>query len=493
MHEYENKLLAFLKDNGASSIEEMEAKLGIGNDAILWAIENLSKQGAIAVKRDAESGVWLTDEGKEDLEEFPEERLVKKLERSGNKWSVSEINDSIGLSWCKKNRWINIEGNMAVLTGEGLAVAKGSRQYAARMLLGRLNRAKAGEVTQIVSQNKDLVGTLSKRGLIGFRERSVVKSVSITKTGSDMLSSSPHDSGIGALTKEIIKSGEWKNKQFKRYDVNAPFEEVLPGRTHLLREFINFVRMVWLEMGFVEVSGPIIDSAFWNFDALFSPQDHPTREMQDTFFLSNPKQLTIDDLGVLERVRRMHTNAWKEEWSKELAQSAVLRTHTTSVSAHYMNKLAGAVNANYPLRFFSIGPVFRNENLDYKHLAEMRMCDGIIIGDDLTLSNLVYTLKSFYSRIGLDVKFRPSYFPFTEPSLEVFYYDKEHGDSIELAGSGMIRKEITKAMGINKKVLAWGLGLDRLLLSSKVCGLDSITVLYKNNVGWLRSRPNIKV
>jgi phenylalanyl-tRNA synthetase alpha chain len=247
-------------------------------------------------------------------------------------------------------------------------------------------------------------------------------------------------------------------------------------------------------MGFIEVAGPIVESAFWNFDALFSPQDHPTREMQDTFFLSNPKQLTIEDLELMARVKKMHTTAWKEKWSEEIASGAVLRTHTTSVSARYMHKLASTMNANYPLKLFSVGSVFRNESVDYKHLAELHQYDGIIVGDNLTLANLIDTLKKFYAKLGLtNVKIQPAYFPFTEPGLGAYYYDEEHGDTIELTGGGIIRKEITKAMGMNKTVLAWGGGVDRLLLNKEIFGMDSLLAAYKNNIGWLRSRGNLKV
>ncbi len=361
-------------------------------------------------------------------------------------------------------------------------------------MLNTLNKATRNEVKNIISINKELVDALLKRSLLEIRERSVVKSIAITKSGIELLSSSPKEEGISALTREIIKNKDWEKAKFKPYNMNAVVEQIYPARLHPFREFLNFMRQKWLEMGFIEVHGPIVESAFWNFDALFSPQDHQTREMQDTFFLSNPKQLTIDDIEVMNRVKKMHLTGWKEKWSEEIAKSAVLRTHTTSVSARYMNKLSKAVDASYPLKLFSTGSVFRNENIDYKHLAELHQYDGIIVGDNLTLANLIDTLKKFYTKLGLEnVKFRPSYFPFTEPSLEAFYYDEEHGDSIELAGGGIIRKEITKAMGINKTVLAWGGGVDRLMISNKIFGLDSITTLFKNNIGWLRSRGNLKV
>ncbi|MEM3883873.1 MAG: phenylalanine--tRNA ligase subunit alpha, partial [Methanothrix sp.] len=93
--------------------------------------------------------------------------------------------------------------------------------------------------------------------------------------------------------------------------------------------------------------------------------------------------------------------------------------------------------------------------------------------------------------LGFKVKFKPSYFPFVEPGLEASYYDEEHGDWIELCGGGIIRKEITKALGTDMRVIAWGAGLDRLMF--KYLGINSLSELYKNDIGWLRKRKPIKL
>ncbi len=492
MHEYELRLLKFLGQNKNADFEDLPEKLGLGQDQLLWTIENLAKQNALSVKKHAVKDIVFSDEGKEDINGFPEEKLVKRIADQG-KLRISEIKDQVFFSCANKNGWITIKDGEITLTESGSKVADGA-DYSAHVVLNHLHKANSEDAVGIISKNKDVVDSLVKRGLIEIKERSIIDSVSITSSGQDILSKTPEEEGIGALTKKIITSGEWEEVKFRPYDVNAPVDSVYPARMHPLREFTNFVRAKWLEMGFIEISGPIIESAFWNFDALFSPQDHPTREMQDTFFLSNPKQITINDLEVMARVKKMHKSGWKEDWKEEIAKGAVLRTHTTSVSVRYMHKLASAMDENYPLKLFSVGSVFRNESVDYKHLAELHQYDGIIVGDNLTLANLMDTLKRFYSKLGLDnVKFRPSYFPFTEPSLEAYYYDEEHGDSIELTGGGIIRKEITRAMGINKTVLAWGGGVDRLLLNNRIFGLDTLLTMYKNDIGWLRTRGNLKV
>jgi len=258
-----------------------------------------------------------------------------------------------------------------------------------------------------------------------------------------------------------------------------------------MHELIDIIREVWLSMGFIEGIGPIIESAFWNFDALFSPQDHPTRDMQDTFFLSNPKTIDVNDLELLSRVKKMHKKNWGPIWREEIAKQALLRTHNTSVSAHYINKFADLDKHEYPIKVFSVGRIFRNESVDYKHLAELYQYDGIIIGDNLSLANLIHTLKDFYRRLGIEVGLKPSYFPFVEPGMEVFYFDKEHNDRIELCGAGIIRKEITTALGSSKSVLAWGGGIERLMFNMLKIG--SLSDMYKNDIGWLRERESLRL
>jgi len=465
---------------------------GMSRDAILWAIENLSKNGLISVRRVDKVEAELSPEGESYVNEFPEEVLVKALVAGKESSTVSKIENKIGLMWAKKNGWIEINSDKAIVTGTGKIIADGNEKYAMRDALVNLKTLRGGKLLAFVNANKEVAGALTKRNLVKIEKKSVVESVSITDTGAKLLAEQKPEKGIGPLTREALAKRTWEQIGFRKYDVNAPAERLYPARSHLLREFINLIRHKWLEMGFVETSGPIVESAFWNFDALFSPQDHPTREMQDTFFLSNPKGLAIDDIELKNRVKKMHVKGFGEKWGEEIAKSAILRTHTTNISARYMNKLASVVDANYPLKLFSVGSVFRNESVDYKHLAELHQYDGIIIGDNLTFANLIDTLTRFYAKLGLeDIRFRPSYFPFTEPSLEAFYYDEEHGGSIELTGGGIIRKEITKAMGIDKTVLAWGGGVDRLLLNRKIFGMDSILSLYKNNVGWLRSRKGL--
>ena len=489
LHENEARILKLLKGSRVAGLDAIEKDLGIDADSALLALENLAESGAVRLSKIKAYDVSLTEEGKRYLKSFPEEELIKSL--SGKKQErLSDIKNTVGLIWAKRNGWIETENGNARLTKAGEDAASGGADYAQRVLLNRIVHPGKEGIASVVDNNKSVVDNLIKRGLIMLRERNRVSGIDITDAGLK-LSGAKTEEGIGALTRGMITSRGWAGKDFKGYDVNASSDVIYPARQHVMHEFIDVVRDIWLRMGFSEVEGPIVESAFWNFDALFEPQDHPSREMQDTFFLSNPKQIDIEDLELLDKVKKMHEKGWKEEWRAEVAKQALLRTQTTAVSARYINKFANAIESSYPLRLFSIGKVFRNESIDYKHLAELHQTDGIVIGNNLALSNLIETLKRFFSQLGIEARARPSYFPFVEPGLEMYYYDEKRGSITELGGAGIIRKEITKAMGTNKTVLAWGIGIERMLMRS--IGVDLITDLYRNDIGWLNNRPELKI
>ena len=489
MHEYELKLLSTLANAaGETGIERLEKATGLKLDALLWAIESLSASGFIKVKREASSKVELTEEGKSYLKGLPEEELVHGLEANG-KLPIAAVKNNIGLIWAKKNHWIAIDkGGNIILDKEGKLFKEKKKTYSLRSALEEASHGKTGK--------REEMDILLKRNLVSIKEKNAIVSLQITPAGKEHVAKPASAEGIGQLTKEMILDKRWEKTPFKEYDVRAPVEKTNASRRHPVSEFIETIRDIWVGMGFQETSGPVIESSFWAFDALFSPQDHPTRDMQDTFFLSNPKTIDLGDLALLSKVKKMHEKGWEEPWHKELAEQAILRQHTTSVSARSMHKFLNMPNGNYPIKLFSIGKVFRNESIDYKHLAELHMCDGIIIGNNLNLANLIHTLKTFYSALGFDVdnpksvRFKPSYFPFVEPGLEVNYFDEARGDWIELAGAGIIRKEIVTALGGRSSVLAWGMGIDRLMF--RELKIDSLMQLYANEAGWLRKRENIR-
>ncbi|MEM3841313.1 MAG: phenylalanine--tRNA ligase subunit alpha [Candidatus Micrarchaeaceae archaeon] len=461
-----------------ATLEQISEKLGMPMQRLYGLVESLAGEGIVEVKRSESSRFEITDEGLGYLKGFPEEFVAREV---GEKKAVEvgKIRNNIGLIWAKRNGWIRIEGGKAL---PGKPVGNGYRQRAA------LQSIHSGEdYGKVLKEYGKEVEALVSRGLVKVIKEKHISSVELTDTTK---SEGAFDSGIGELTREMIKNQDISSFNFKPYYIDKGIRRQRSARLHPMHKMIRAIRERWVGMGFKETYGPIVESSFWNFDVLFSPQDHPTREMQDTFFLSNPKYLDIDDIKILGRVRRMHNSAWKEKWSEELARRAVLRTHATSVSAHNISAYS-SFDSDYPIKLFSIGKIFRNEAIDYKHLAELHQVDGIVIGNSLTLANLFDILKNFYSSFGIDVKFKPSYFPFTEPSVEMYYYDEKFKDNIELGGGGIIRKEITKSLGTNKSVLAWGLGIERLLFN--YINIGSLTDLYENNIGKLSEMEEVVI
>jgi phenylalanyl-tRNA synthetase alpha chain len=263
------------------------------------------------------------------------------------------------------------------------------------------------------------------------------------------------------------------------------------GKMHPMTILIDKVRQAFLTMGFTEIRGEYVESAFWNMDALFTAQDHPAREMQDTFYLDNPAKVDLaEDAELVDIVRQVHENGWKTgslgwryKWSMEEAQRALLRTHTTVNTVRHI-----ARNPELPFKVFSIGRIFRNEAMDSTHLPEFTQIEGIVCEEGADFDMLCGLLKEFYRRMGSeDIRIRPGYFPYTEPSLEVDIL--WNGQWMELGGAGVFRPEVTEPLGVKEPVLAWGLGLERL--GMLLWGLDDIRDIYVSDVDWLRKSQQL--
>lgn len=207
------------------------------------------------------------------------------------------------------------------------------------------------------------------------------------------------------------------------------------GHLHPITSTIREIVAIFDELGFQVAEGPEIDTEFYNFDALNVPKDHPARDMQDTF------------------------------WLKPAESRKVLRTHTTSVS---VGRFLEANKNNLPARVIVPGKVFRNEATDATHEAQFFRIDGAYVNKNVSLAELKGTLEHFFKKLlGKDVKlrFRPSYFPFVEPGVEV---DIEfRGKWLEVMGAGLIHPNVFKAVGIDSakwQGFAFGGGIDRLVM-----------------------------
>lgn len=372
---------------------------------------------------------------------------------------------TIGFMWAKKNGWITVSG------GEIKAEAKaGSAKHELEAALAGLDKGK--EVSP------KLIDTLLSRKLIEERREIPAH----------------NEREILQLTPEIIKSGVWERVPFKKYDVSLQTPDIYYGRKHILRMALDRISRVLIEMGFKEMEGPIADAEFYVYDCLFTPQDHPARTQWDQFSLSKPKMVKSLPDGVVAKVKAAHENGgetgskgWGYKWDRDVARRMVLRGHTTSVTVHYLMEHRAPPN-----RFFSIDKVFRNDSIDRTHLLEFYQIEGWVMDDGLTVRDLMGTFGEFYRKIGIsDIRFKPTFNPYTEPSFEIYGKHPKLGRWLEIGNSGMFREEMLKPFGIDTRVIAWGLALERTLML--LYNYDDIRNLHGTlcDLDFLRGAPVI--
>lgn len=324
---------------------------------------------------------------------------------------------------------------------------------------------------------------LASRSELAKLRKRTQRIVTLTDTGRQALQQAKLTREQNALSPQDLQNGSWKSISLRPYDITLPGKTIYPAKIHPLRKIIEQARRAFLELGFQEVVSPMIESAFWNFDALFQPQDHPARDMQDTFYLGDPCCAELPDDHLVQAVRCTHedggktgSTGWGYKWSNKTARQLVLRTHTTAATIRAL-----ASHPNPPVKAFCVGWTFRNETISFKHLPVFHQLDGIIVDEHASLATLLGTLSAFYQKMGFEkVRFKPAFYPYTEPSVDVMVYMESRGAWIEMGGSGIFRPEVTEPLGCHHPTLAWGLGVERLAMLR--LGLTDIRQLYQGGL-----------
>ncbi len=464
--ESEKKLMEVLRRVKKARVEDLAKLSGMSVEGVNAIANLLAEKGLVNIIEKKLYKIELTEEGKRNLEAFPEERLIRKLKEKGGKAKVKELVEElgedakIGLGWAKRRGWVKVERGEVVLVKEGEAEE--------RKILKELEN-------KIVDTLSKEIKELERRKMVKV-EPMKVKEVEVTERGlkEDLVLE------VGKLSKELIESGKWREVKLKEYNVEAEPPRLDFGRLHFFEEFLDELRDVMRSLGFREFEGPIIEIEFWNFDALFQAQDHPAREVHDTFWLLEPSEGELPKEFV-EKVREVHEKFWGYRWREDVAKRRILRTQTTAVSVRVL------ASHRPPIRAFTIGKVFRPDTIDATHLPEFYQLDGIVAEEGISFKDLLAILKEILARIGIErVKFKPAYFPFTEPSVEGYAYLPGRGWT-EVFGAGMLRPQVTEPLGVNVPVAAWGLGIDRLAMA--LYGIDDIRKLYTRDVDWLRFAP----
>lgn len=455
-HDIEKKIISILKQKSKQTPEQLESSTGLSSDQIRRGIEWLRLKKIIDVKETKQISFGLGRNGLESLEKgLPERRLLDLLKTDSKK--LADLQTQLGpvfgpaLGISKKNNWIKTDSDTIVLQNTPSEIP--------------------GEKTlKIIGKNIVPEDKLDGNDLSVLLKRPNFLVEHTTKNKEISLLDSCKDIDVSSSSGAI--------------DVEAKAPEIFPARTHPLKDTIDEIREIFVTLGFTEVLGNLSQSSFWNFDALFTPQDHPAREMQDTFFLDGISTKKIGTAKQIQNVSHSHKKNWRYHWDINEARKMVLRTHTTCVTIKHL-----ADNKPDEARVFSLGRVFRNEKVSYKHLVEFNQIEGVVVGKNATLRDLMGIQREFYRRIGITkIKFWPTFFPYTEPSLQTMVYNDKLGKWVELFGMGIFRPEVTKPLGIDKPVLAWGGGIERIAMLKYE--LDDVREFYNNNLNWLRSAVN---
>jgi phenylalanyl-tRNA synthetase alpha chain len=419
----ERRLLNLLDEKRILKLDEAQKESGLSNDEFKASIGALKKKALIELK----NGKIVFNARKEEIsKKSPEESLVESLPLEYESLSPEQL-------------------------------------YALKSLQNRKDIIELKEEKSIEIIATDLGKKLMKLG-----------------TKSSEL--------IEQITPDILKKeSAWKRKRFRRYDVALPVSSISGGKRHFVNQAVDYGRRVWTEMGFKEMTGNLVQSSFWNFDALFTAQDHPVRDIQDTFFID--KKIELPDKKLVNAVKKAHesgssgSKGWKYKWNEEEAKRLCLRTHTTCLSAQTLAKLK---EEDLPAKFFAIGANFRNETVDWNHGFELLQTEGIVVDPDANFKHLLGYLKQFTEKMGFEkIRFRPAYFPYTEPSVEGDVWNEERKEWVEYIAAGIFRPEVTEPLlGKPIPVLAWGPGFGRMIMA--LFDIKDIRDLNKNDLDQLR-------
>jgi phenylalanyl-tRNA synthetase alpha chain len=466
----EKRLLVLLEKELKADAPHIAAVLEASPEAVVQWAHLAADNGLVTVERIVAKEFVYTDEGKVCVENgLPETRLLRYI-LPGTQLADLQKHEAfrIGFGQLRKKGLVKVDSTSIVkVPGASTDADEAALKNPSAADLKTKELIRRGILHE--SETVRYVIAITPEGLV------------VAKKGLDLREE------LGTLTREQILSGSWKTANLRHYDVTKLPKKAYPGKIHPYQRIIGEMREILLDLGFTELYGGIVQQSFWNFDALFQPQDHPAREMQDTFYLKETLPLPQG----YEKVKAMHisggetsSTGWGGTWKEEKAEQCVLRTHTTSVSIQHL-----AQNPKPPVKAFCVGRVYRRETIDTTHLAEFEQLEGVVMDEDVSFANLLGILREFYNRMGFEsVRFKPSYYPYTEPSLDAEVYIEGIG-WIEMGGAGIFREEVTAPLGIKYPVLAWGLGVSRIAMLR--LRLKDIRLLHKSDVAFLRETPSL--
>ncbi|KAK5165903.1 Phenylalanyl-tRNA synthetase, beta subunit, cytoplasmic [Saxophila tyrrhenica] len=481
------------------------------------ALDRLASRGMVEYDTNDAEQVVLTEEGQQICDEGSHEWKVWEAVKSKGRIPIKELEKVVGPSAkvgqgnAFKLKWIKKDGD--ALTPVANEVTDTTRDL--------LRHVSETNTFPDPKQLKDY----QKRKLVTTR-----KVITYTaRKGPRWALEIPVE--VTDLTAEMLADGSWETANFKPYNFKALGEHQYAGALHPLNKVREEFRKIFFSQSFIEMpTARFVDSGFWNFDTLFVPQQHPARDLQDTFYVSDPPEAgppgpdtaadqALDEMEAdsqmyqgdsssasklnyqkyYDNVKAVHQDGafgsigYRYPYNDAETRRLVLRTHTTAVSAYCLHRLAANPR---PCRYFSIDRVFRNETVDATHLAEFHQIEGVIADYGLTLGGLMDFLGKFFTKLGIsNLRFKPAYNPYTEPSMEVFGYHHGLGKWVEIGNSGMFRPEMLLAMGLPEDLRCYGFGLSLERPTMIKYGVSNIRELlgHKVDLGFIESNAAVRL
>ncbi len=485
----ERKILPYLKEQSFIKIAE---KSELDKTSVLRALEFLSNKNIIKLNIKQQETIELGINGLLYIKQgLPERRLANLISEKNSvplkdAARLSKLNDNefkAALGALKKKALINLINRNIILTGR-------KEELTAKTLEEKFLETLPKDSKDLKPEEKFALQNLkSRKEIIDIQNKNIIE-FSLQPFGEQLMKKTIDTKEmIETITPALIKTGAWKGKKFRRYDILSPVPKIYGGKKHFVNQSTDYAKKLWLEMGFKEMTGGMTISSFWNFDALFTAQDHPVREMQDTFFIKD-KIAKLPDKKLVNEIKAAHegkiqgSKGWDYDWKEEDAKKVLLRTHTTCISSQTLKKIAD--RKEFPAKYFALGKCFRNETIDATHGFEFNQTEGIVIDENANFRQLLGYLIEFFKKMGYEkIRIRPSYFPYTEPSLEIDVFHPTFNKWVELGGAGMFRPEVTiPFFGRHIPVLAWGPGFDRIIM--EFYNIKDLRDMYGNNITKLR-------
>ena len=491
-------LLTLEKLGGKAGTSQIVVESGLSEAAVMRAALVLKGKKIVKITERKQIALSITEEGAEYAKKgLPERRIISALLKQKGEASLKKLVEEaslekrlvpIALGWLQRKGWAKLEKNTLKI------LKTPEKQGNDEKLLKLLQKNRSITLEKLDPEMRKAAELLKKRKLVRM-DTKTMRILELTEKGWNLIRHGIQAvAEVSQLSPELIISGKWRKIKLREYNIKAPVAKTWPGKKHPYLRFIDEVKRKLVVLGFKEMSGPMVEMAFFNFDALYTPQDHPAREIFGIYFVKSPKHGNLSTYKhVVTRVKKTHEDGWKTgskgwgyKYSVREASRLILRGHGTSLSVRTLL----SKDLEIPGKYFSIARCYRPEVVDKTHLTEFNQVEGIVVDENLTLRDLLGVLEKFAVEIaGADkVRFRPDYFPFTEPSVELSAYKEGYG-WIEFGGSGIFRPEVTLPLGIKVPVIAWGLGIDRLFMMR--AGIDDIRYVFTQDLDWIRRKGRI--